>query len=249
MSDGPYAGLGVQGRGAPWRRWRMADFDDPPPPEAAPVEAEPAEPLPDPAQVREQARAQGHAEGRAEGIRQGRKEGLEAGRKQGHAEGLEAGRKAGYEAGLAEGREQARQEALRLDELAGNCAASIAALEEDVGQGLIALALDIAHQVVRTTLAQQPEALIAAAREVLHADAAGAGALRLWVHPDDLELVRLHLADELAEGRWRVMADPALARGGCRAETAYGVIDSTLQTRWRRVAASLGRSDEWDRPE
>lgn len=249
MSDGPYAGLGVQGRGAVWRRWRMASFDEPQEQELAEPEAPaPApEPQPDPAEIREQARAQGHALGVAEGRKQGRKEGLEAGRKDGEAQGREQGRKEGYEAGLAEGREQARQEALRLNEMAGHCAASIAALEEEVGQGLITLALDIARQVVRTTLSQQPgEAIAAAVRDVLQVDAPDGARLRLWVHPDDQELVKLHLADELAEGRWRLLTDAALARGGCRAETAYGTIDATLQTRWRRVAASLGRSDDWE---
>ena len=77
--------------------------------------------------------------------------------------------------------------------------------------------------------------------------------MRLWANPQDIELIRLHLADELKEGHWRVLADESLARGGCRAETPYGDIDATLQTRWRRVAASLepqhflGRTGPGDR--
>jgi len=246
MSDGPYAGLAVQRRGMAGRRWRMACVHEPAPPAPEPEAAAPAEPEPDPAQVREEARAQGYAHGLAQGREQGLKEGREAGRGEGEAVGREEGYRQGHEAGLAEGREQARREALYLHELAQHCAASLAELEENVGQALITLALDIARQVVRTTLAQQPEAIAAAVREVLQVDTSDGARLKLWVHPEDMELVRLHLADELAEGRWRIMADPALARGGCRAETAYGTIDATLQTRWRRVAASLGRDDEWE---
>src|SRR5690606_22420420 len=95
-------------------------------------------------------------------------------------------------------------------------------------------------------LREQPEAMLAAVREVLHINPAATGAMRLWVHPADLELVRQHLADELREGHWRVLADESIARGGCRAETPYGDIDATLQTRWRRIAASLGRSVSWE---
>ena len=57
----------------------------------------------------------------------------------------------------------------------------------------------------------------------------------------DMELVKLHLADELRAAPWRLFADESITRGGCRAETSFGDIDATLQTRWRRVAASLGR--------
>ncbi|MEK0115086.1 flagellar assembly protein FliH, partial [Bordetella pertussis] len=105
---------------------------------------------------------------------------------------------------------------------------------------------DIAGQVLRTTLAEHPEAMVAAVREVLQINPATGAAMRLWVHPDDLELVRTHLADELNEANWRLQADESITRGGCRTETAYGDVDATLQTRWRRVAASLGRSAAWE---
>jgi flagellar assembly protein FliH len=117
----------------------------------------------------------------------------------------------------------------------------LAALEEKTGQALLTLALDIARQVVRITVAQQPEALLAAVREVLHMNPSAGAPLRLWLHPLDLDLVRLHLAEELKSGSWRVLADESITRGGCRAETSFGEIDATLETRWRRVAASLGR--------
>lgn len=117
-----------------------------------------------------------------------------------------------------------------------------------MGQGLLTLALDIAQQVVRTTLAEQPEAVAAAVREVLHINPSAGGQMRLWANPQDIELIRLHLADELKEGHWRVLADESITRGGCRAETPFGDIDATLQTRWRRVAASLGRNVAWEDP-
>ncbi|KAG1385194.1 hypothetical protein G6F59_017554 [Rhizopus arrhizus] len=117
-----------------------------------------------------------------------------------------------------------------------------------MGQSLVTLALDIAQQVVRTTLAEQPETVAAAVRDVLHINPSAGGQMRLWANPDDIELIRLHLADELKEGHWRVLADESIARGGCRAETPFGDIDATLQTRWRRVAASLGRNVSWEEP-
>ncbi|SAI02792.1 flagellar assembly protein H [Bordetella ansorpii] len=246
MSDrGPVAP--TLSRRAAWQRWQMASFDEPQVEELPAEEAPPPDPGPDPEEVRqalrEQARTEGHMQGMAEGLQQG----LAEGREQGHQEGLAAGREAGHAEGLAQGREQGREEALHLHALASNLATSLRGVEEQMGQSLITLALDIAAQVVRQQLANDPQAMLAAVREVLHINPAPPqGALRLWIHPDDLELVRLHLADELKEGNWRVLADESITRGGCRAETPYGDIDATLQTRWRRVAASLGRSASWD---
>lgn len=233
-------------RSAAWRRWQMLSFDEPPPVEVEP-EPEP-DPGPDPEVVMAQLRAQASAEGHAAGHAQGHAEGLAAGHAEGHEAGLAAGREAGYAEGLAQAREQGAEEARRLHALVQACAESVSSLEEKMGQSLLTLALDIAQQVVRTTLAEQPDTVASAVREVLHINPTAGGQMRLWANPADIELIRLHLADELKEGHWRVLADESIARGGCRAETPFGDIDATLQTRWRRVAASLGRNVHWEDP-
>lgn len=233
-------------RSAAWRRWQMLSFDEPPPVEVEP-EPEP-DPGPDPEVVMAQLRAQASAEGHAAGHAQGHAEGVAAGHAEGYEAGLAAGREAGYAEGLAQAREQGAEEARRLHALVQACAESVGSLEEKMGQSLLTLALDIAQQVVRTTLAEQPDTVASAVREVLHINPTAGGQMRLWANPADIELIRLHLADELKEGHWRVLADESIARGGCRAETPFGDIDATLQTRWRRVAASLGRNVHWEDP-
>jgi flagellar assembly protein FliH len=205
------------------------------------VQEEPVDLGPDPAEVRAQARLAGHAQGLAEGRAEGYDLGVAEGRARGYEEGLENGRKAGHAEGLVQARKQGAEEAASLRALADATAASLSALEEKTGQALLTLALDIARQVVRTTIESQPDALITAVREVLHMNPTAGAPLRLWLHPLDLDVVRLHLAEELKSGAWRVLADESITRGGCRAETSFGEIDATLQTRWRRVAASLGR--------
>jgi flagellar assembly protein FliH len=40
-----------------------------------------------------------------------------------------------------------------------------------------------------------------------------------------------------------------VAPGGCRVDTEQCEIDATLPTRWRRLLAGLGRSDDWLEPE
>ena len=132
------------------------------------------------------------AEGREEGYAQGHAAGHEAGRAEGREAGFAEGREAGYAEGLALAREQGADEAARLHAMAESCAASIGALEERMGQSLLTLALDIAQQVIRNTLAEQPESVVHAVREVLHINPSAGGQMRLWANPQDIELIRLH---------------------------------------------------------
>ncbi|MEO7402907.1 MAG: FliH/SctL family protein, partial [Burkholderiales bacterium] len=107
------------------------------------------------------------------------------------------------------------------------------------------LALDVARRVIRTDLATDREMLLPLVQEALRAvpEATTGGELRL--HPDDFELVRARLADELKMGNWLVTPDPAVEVGGCRVVTKQCDVDGTLAARWRRVMQSLGRNDGW----
>jgi flagellar assembly protein FliH len=42
--------------------------------------------------------------------------------------------------------------------------------------------------------------------------------------------------------RYRLLADARITPGGCIAETALGSIDATIETRWERVIAAVGRT-------
>ncbi|MYZ44874.1 flagellar assembly protein FliH [Schauerella aestuarii] len=238
---------GLHRGGDAWRRWTMNSFDDH---NGAPSETsgEPAPAAPDAAALLAQDRAEARAAGRHQGHEEGLREGYAAGEHTGREAGFAEGREAGYAEGLETARRQAREEAAQLHLIAQTCAESVGQIEEKMGQALIGLALDIARQVIRTKLDKQPECVVDAVREVLHMQPVTQGTLRLWLHPLDVDLVRQYLNEELQDARWRVLADESVLRGGCRAETPYGDIDGTLQTRWHRVAASLGRDSQWDTP-
>jgi flagellar assembly protein FliH len=108
------------------------------------------------------------------------------------------------------------------------------------------LAFDVARQVLRSELSVNRESMLPGVREAL--DLAGSGPNpQLLLHPDDVEFVARHLEGEIAAGNWRICADPRVDQGGCRVSTANGSIDATLALRWRRVAASLGRDDAWEK--
>lgn len=231
--------------GGRWRRWEMESFDPapaPPPPAAGPA-AEAVAALPDPADVlaeiqrlREAAQNRGHAEGYAAGHAQGHEAGLREGREQGRREGHDAG----YAAGHAEGLEMARQEAERLHQITQACAQSIGDIEAATGDALVALALSVAEQVLRSALNTEPERILDLIRDVVHVDGSHQGLLRLRLNPADVDMVERYLQQDATVAQWRLQADPAIERGGCVVETALGNIDATLQTRWQRVVSTLG---------
>jgi len=204
-----------------------------------------------------------------QGLKEGREQGLEQGKKQGHQQGWQSGFEAGLEAGHAEGlaqglqaaREQAAQEAqqqaqrqeqaevnervARLDALLGAAEQSLSQLgnqlQTQLAQGLLDLALGIARQVVQTTLQANPAALLETIKQVLHVQPGQAqdAALRLYVHPDDEQLVAPFLQTLPNRPRWQIITDKSITPGGCVLHTALGQVDATLQTRWQRMAQSL----------
>lgn len=209
-----------------WQRWEMASIAEQLRP--APKQAK-ADPVLDPlepallideaelARLRLEARQMGAAEGRQQGFTQG------------HSEG--------YAAGLSLAQEQAQS--LRTLMLA--LPAALCAAEREVADDLLTLALDIARQVVRQALPAEPQPILALVRELLHTEPALNGTPRLLLHADDAALVRQHLADDLQAVGWRIRIDPSITRGGCHVHAASGALDATLETRWERVAATLGR--------
>ena len=65
------------------------------------------------------------------------------------------------------------------------------------------------------------------------------------LNPEDVTLVEAHVGAELQAAGWTVRADPAIERGGCKAEAASGEVDATVATRWQRVMAALGKDLPW----
>ncbi len=228
----PQRGGGSGGNGS-WQRWQMTSLDprnlireiepdlpvEPPPP---PIDFEALEAM------RDGARKEGYAQG----YTQGQTQGYGDGHREGYARGLEA----------------ARNEAARLQQLADNFRGALTKADGEIAETLIGLALDVARQLVRKTLAEDPDALLPAARELLAAEPPLSGAPCLLLHPDDVALVQTHMQGELEAAGWAVRADASVARGGCVASAASGELDATLPTRWSRVVKALGRNDPWEPP-
>lgn len=170
--------------------------------------------------------------------------GFAEGRDAGYAEGLEAGRADGY----AEGKAHAEEEAARLTALASGLDDALHALDNEVAEEIMALAIEMARRMVRITLAEHPETVLETVRSALLQLPQGHAQVHL--HPDDLALVRQHLGEQLGQGGHRLQEDARLQRGECRIDGQGAQVDATLETRWRRVLESIGHERaRWQVPQ
>ena len=156
----------------------------------------------------------------------------------------------GYAAGYEEGIAHARAEADQIDALLTGVQQSIADLDQQVAEQLLATAVEIASQILRQSLQIKPELLIPVVREAITTLHPHTGHPVLLANPQDAALIRSHLGDQLAHNNWRIIEDNTLTPGGCRVELGSSEVDATLETRWRRVIESIGITQDWlsDKP-
>jgi flagellar assembly protein FliH len=151
----------------------------------------------------------------------------------------------GFAAGYQEGRAKANSELARLMQMVSSLDSALARFDEELTQSLLALALDIAKQMVREALKIRPELVVPVVREAVSSLPPAGQHPHLRLHPEDAELVRTLLADELNHYHWKIVDDTRVERGGCRVETANSEIDATLESRWKKVLAAFGQEGGW----
>jgi len=148
----------------------------------------------------------------------------------------------GYRNGYAEGMQKALQENQRLATLIDALSKQA---DEQVAQELLGLSLDIAQQMLHQALKVNPELLLGVVREAIGTLPHFNQGAHLVLHPDDAELVRERMGEQLTHSGWKIFEDDRIERGGARIETANSQIDATLESRWNRVVAALGQDNSW----
>ena len=80
---------------------------------------------------------------------------------------------------------------------------------------------------------------MAVVREGLAALPISARKPRIYLHPEDAQLVRSALSLREAEHDWRIEEDLLMLRGDCRIETESSRIDASIDARLSAIAANL----------
>jgi flagellar assembly protein FliH len=128
----------------------------------------------------------------------------------------------------------------RIGQVIANLQAGLDELAARGADALLDLSFEVARQVVRREVSLHRDAALPAVREAIALIADHAAHPRVHLSPQDFELIRTELEAEASYRGCRFVADPTVQPGGCRIETGQGEIDGTLESRWRRVIATLG---------
>ena len=151
----------------------------------------------------------------------------------------------GYETGLARAQAETQQgmqelaaRVRRLDSVLQLLGAPLKALDDQVEQQLLELALAVGKQLARRELSVAPAQIVAILRECLEQLPLAARDVRVHLHPEDAAIVRERLAAPAEERAWSLIEDPTLARGGCVVRSDTSQIDARFESRVNAVLAS-----------
>lgn len=166
---------------------------------------------------------------------------------------LRAARQAGYQDGYRDGlvaldgfkQSFAAQTTAQIGALVQSLGDELGGLQQDMARTLAIAATHLARQIVRSELAINPALVATVAQEAIDTLLLSAKHITLRVHPDDHPFVAAGAADVLVARGARLLADASMSRGGVLVESDIGVIDASLEARWRRAAASLGCDEGW----
>lgn len=166
---------------------------------------------------------------------------------------LKAARQAGYQDGYRDGLAALEafkssfgvQVSAQIGTLVQAIGSELDGLQQEMARTLAVSATHLARQIVRSELVARPDLIATVAQEAIDTLLLSARHITLRVHPDDHALVQQGAAEVLAARGARLLADAAMARGGCLVESDIGVIDASIETRWRHAVASLGCDEAW----
>ncbi|MDK6079324.1 flagellar assembly protein FliH [Massilia varians] len=174
---------------------------------------------------------------------------LEALREQARADGLEEGRAAGHAEGYADGARagqmEAESELEHLRSIAATFSEAVMQADETIAHDVLELSLRLARGMVRTAFEVRPDLILPVVQEAIGYLPVLAQPATLTLHPEDAEIVRQAMGQELVKGGWRIVEDAALARGGCKVDTASNQIDAQAQARWARLTHALQSNVDW----
>ena len=168
---------------------------------------------------------------------------MQALHKDAYDEGFNMGRKEGRSQGYKEGREQAESESQqlfkRLNGILSALVNPVEQLDDELESSIAELTLAIARQLVRREIKVDPGEIVAVVREAVRALPISARNPTIYLHPEDMQLVRNALSIGDDEKSYRFEEDLLLVRGDCRVETESSYIDASIEARLSAIAANM----------
>ncbi len=180
-------------------------------------------------------------------IREPTQKEIEARRQQGYDEGF----KKGKQEGIVAGQENLKQQAEHLAQVVNQLSKPLENLDDEVVNELVTLAMTIAKHLVRREIKEHPGEIVAIVREAVAVLPTTSRTIQIFLHPDDAALLKESLTIS-EQGRWTLVDDPSITRGGCRLTTESAALDASIETRLAAVVAEVmggeRKEDDGDAP-
>lgn len=165
---------------------------------------------------------------------------LEAIRQEAYNEGFSTGEKDGFHAGQLKARQDA-EAALTpklgsLEKLMTQLLEPIADQDRNLEHAMVTLVSQLAREVIQRDLQIDSSQIRQVLRDALKLLPMGANNVRIYINPQDFDLVKA--MRERHEETWRIIEDSDLLPGGCRIETEQSRIDASVET---RLAQAIGQ--------
>lgn len=166
-------------------------------------------------------------------------------REQARLIGYEEGHAAGHADAMELGKVEIDQELAHVRALAGSFSEALQGADQLIANEVLDLALQLAKGMLKTALQIKPELVLPVVREAIEYLPVLQQPALLVLHPDDAQVVRDGIGEELDKGGWRVIEDASVGRGGCKVDTASNQIDAQASSRWQRLSHALGKDVDW----
>ncbi|RKZ95489.1 MAG: flagellar assembly protein FliH [Gammaproteobacteria bacterium] len=166
-------------------------------------------------------------------------EGIESLQNEAKQEGFKAGFDEGRKAGLEAGQADIIQQLDYLKQIMVSLNTPLNDLDQQIENDLITLVTTVARQIVRRELKADPEHVIGAIRAAISVLPINDRKIKIYLNPQDTELVKNGLSLDDDGASWQWLEDPVLTRGGCRLETADTMVDATVEARLESVINKL----------
>lgn len=186
-------------------------------------------------------KAQAEAEDRARD-NQAHQAGYAEGYAQGHAQATLEGQRLINEYIATQGQDAARH----FQSLFQSAQEQLELSQQTLAKGVLELSCELARQLLRRELSQNPNALQPVLREALGMLTVDTKVAAVRMHPTDLEVVGQDLAAEFPNLNLTLVPDANVSSGGCLVEAAGTVVDGSIERRWHKVVASLGLESAWE---
>ena len=166
--------------------------------------------------------------------------------------GLQTGLARGRQEGAAAARERCEDEARAAAEAAGGFAAErmarlvesfeteFSAMESDLADKTLDLAVSIAEKVLLREIRDNTHDILPVISECLAMLAKDASEIVIRLNPVDLELLQSVEGERFSDFSPRWQSDHSIKPGGCHIDSAQSVIDASLESRWQRTLTALG---------